>query len=239
MNPKELPVAAILAGGLATRLRPITEKIPKALVEVAHKPFIIHQLALLRSKGISRVVICAGYLGEQIIDVIGHGESLGLQVEYSFDGPKLLGTGGALKRASSLLDDEFFVLYGDSYLDCDYQATYDAFCQEHKLGLMTVFRNEGQWDTSNVVFSDGKILAYDKVNLSSDMKYLDYGLGIFSKQVLAQIPEHKPYDLALLYQRLLQQKTLAGYEITQRFYEIGSHQGLEETDAYIKLMMAD
>lgn len=234
MNRFNLPIAAILAGGMATRLRPITQKIPKALVEVAGQPFILHQLALLRRKGLKRFVICAGYLSEQIVEVVGDGQAFGVQVTYSFDGPTLLGTGGALKKASSLLDDDFLVLYGDSYLDCDYQATYEAFKISGQPGLMTVFRNESRWDTSNIIFVNGRIVAYDKVNLTPEMKYLDYGLSVLQRDVLAQIPDHQPYDLAQLYQALLKQNKLAGIEVMQRFYEIGSPHGLAETEAYLK-----
>lgn len=234
MNSFNLPVATILAGGIATRLRPITQKIPKAMVEVAGQPFILHQLALLRHKGITRFVICAGYLGEQIVEVVGNGQAFGVQVDYSFDGPTLLGTGGALKKATPLLDDDFLVLYGDSYLDCDYQAAYEAFKMSGQSGLMTVFRNESRWDTSNVIFADGKIVAYDKVNLTPEMKYLDYGLGVLRREALGQIPDHQPYDLAQLYQALLKQNNLAGFEVMQRFYEIGSPEGLAETENYLK-----
>lgn len=233
MSQLKLPVAAILAGGLATRLRPITETIPKALIEVAGQPFIIHQLALLRRKGVTRVVICTGYLGEQITEVVGHGQSVGLQIDYSFDGPTLLGTGGALKKATHWLDEEFLIFYGDSYLDCDYRSVYQAFKDSGKLGLMTVFRNQNQWDTSNVIFSAGHILAYDKVNRTPAMQHLDYGLGILRRETLDQIPANQPHDLANLYQTLLRQGQLAGFEVTQRFYEVGSPQGLAETHAYL------
>jgi NDP-sugar pyrophosphorylase family protein len=147
-----LPIA-ILAGGLATRLRPITETIPKALIEVAGEPFLAHQLRLLRRYGFERVVLCVGYLGEMIQAFAGNGAAFGLRVEYAFDGPQLLGTGGALRRALPLLGERFAVIYGDSYLPCDYQAALAAFDDSGKLGLMSVYRNEGRWDTSNVEFT--------------------------------------------------------------------------------------
>ncbi len=175
-EPLNLPVA-ILAGGLATRLRPITEKIPKSLVPVAGLPFLAHQLELLRARGIRRAVLCVGYLGEMIQRKFGDGHSLGLQLDYSFDGPKLLGTGGALKRALPLLGREFFVLYGDSYLPADYAPIAEFFRRSGKLGLMTVYRNEGQYDTSNVVFRDGEIVVYDKKHRLPEMRHIDYGLS--------------------------------------------------------------
>ena len=138
---------ALLAGGLATRLRPVTKRIPKSLIEVNGEPFVAHQLRLLQANGIRRVVLCVGFLGEMIREQIGGGERFGVEVEYSFDGDKLLGTAGAVKQALPLLGDSFFVLYGDSYLVCDYAAAATEFRTSGKLALMTVFRNEGKWDT--------------------------------------------------------------------------------------------
>src|SRR5262245_48353254 len=143
-----LPVA-ILAGGLATRLRPITENVPKAMIEINGEPFLAHQLRLLSSNGIQRVVLCVGYRGDQIQQYAGDGGRFGLHIEYSFDGPKLLGTAGAVRAALPFLGDAFHVLYGDSYLPCDYGAVEQTFFDSAKLGLMTVFRNDGKWDASN------------------------------------------------------------------------------------------
>ena len=157
----QIPVA-ILAGGLATRLRPITEKIPKSLVPVAGKPFLAHQLELLKSRGIRRAVLCVGYLGEMIRRDFGDGEKYGVKLDYSLDGEKLLGTGGAIKRALPLLGEDFFALYGDSYLPVDYAPIAEFFQRSGKPGCMTVYRNEGKYDTSNVVFAGGEIKVYDK-----------------------------------------------------------------------------
>src|ERR1700746_2162223 len=143
---------AILAGGLATRLRPVTEKIPKALVEVAGRPFLEHQIELLKRNSVEEVVLCVGYLGQMIEQRYGNGETVGIRIRYSYDGPKLLGTGGALKRALGLLPDAFFVLYGDAYLPVDYQAVAATFREGDKPALMTVFANADAWDTSNVWF---------------------------------------------------------------------------------------
>ena len=227
-----LPVA-ILAGGMATRLMPITEKIPKALIDINGVPFIFHQLRLLRSKGIVRVVICAGYLGEMIQDFVGDGRRFDIQVEYSFDGGRLLGTGGAVKKALALLDESFFVLYGDSYLPCDYEEVQAAFEGSEKKALMTVFHNEGAWDTSNVEFKNGQILAYEKQRLTPRMRHIDYGLGVFQREAFATVPEDMPYDLADLYQFLLEKGELAAFEVMERFYEIGSIAGLEELKSHL------
>jgi len=228
-----LPVA-ILAGGLATRLRPVTDSIPKALIEVNGEPFLAHQLRLLRSRGIDRVVLCTGYLGEQVRGFAGSGENFGLHIDYTFDGPVLLGTGGALRRALPLLGDSFFVLYGDSYLPCDYAAVEEAFCRGGKSGLMTVFHNEGRWDSSNVEFSGGRILAYDKVRRTPRMRHIDYGLGAFRREALAGVPEDRPSDLAALYQDLLLHGDLAACEVSARFYEIGSPEGIRELEEYLR-----
>ena len=156
-----LPVA-ILAGGLATRLRPITEKIPKALVEVAGKPFVFHQLDWLQRQKVDRVVLCVGYLSEMIREQVGSGERWGIEVKYSLDGEKLLGTGGALKKAVPLLGKEFFVFYGDSFLPIDFLPVQEAFRASGRPALMTFLRNQGRWDRSNVEASDGNLIAYNK-----------------------------------------------------------------------------
>ena len=219
---------AILAGGLATRLRPQTETTPKALLDVNGEPFVAHQLRLLRARGIVQVVLCIGYLGEQIARVVGDGSQFGLKVTYSFDGPTLRGTAGAIKNALPLLDESFLVLYGDSYLECDYTAVQTAFERAGKQALMTVYRNEGHWDTSNVEFADGHMRAYSKQQRTERMKHIDYGLGVFSRAAFIGVPERTPYDLEMLYRDMLEQGQLAVCEVSQRFYEIGSPAGLEE-----------
>ena len=224
---------AILAGGTATRLRPLTETIPKALVDVNGEPFIAHQLRLLRAGGVARVVVCTGYLGEMVRDHVGDGAAFGLGIEFSLDGPRLLGTAGALKKAAPLLGDAFFVLYGDAYLPCDYRAVQDAFARSGALALMTVFRNEDRWDRSNVEFAEGRILAYDKAHPTPRMRHVDYGLGVASRRALDAVPAGVPHDLAALYQSLLARGELAAWEVSQRFYEIGSFAGLEETRRYL------
>ncbi len=228
-----LPVA-ILAGGLATRLKPITEKIPKALVDVAGKPFIVRQLSYLRNQGIDRVVLCVGFLGEQIKSVVGNGSKFGLSVVYTKDWPRLLGTGGALRKALPLLDSQFFVLYGDSYLPIDFSGVEKAFRNSGRPALMTVQHNADQWDKSNVLFRDDIIVEYNKREPRQEMRHIDYGLGVVSAEVLAGQPLDAPFDLADVYRDLSLSGQLAGYEVHERFYEIGSHQGLAEAARYFK-----
>jgi NDP-sugar pyrophosphorylase family protein len=229
----QLPVA-ILAGGMATRLRPITEKIPKLLVEVASEPFFAHQLRLLKKQGLTRVVLCVGYLGEMIVDQYGDGSKWGMQIEYSFDGPKLLGTGGALIRALPKLGDAFYILYGDSYLPVDYLGIGDFFLRSGRLGLMTVYENRELYDASNVWFQDGEIRVYDKKNKVPQMHHIDYGLGLMRAAAFVGWPRDEVVDLAAVYQKILSEKQLAGYEMHQRFYEIGSHAGLNELDELLR-----
>jgi MurNAc alpha-1-phosphate uridylyltransferase len=223
---------AILAGGLATRLHPITQTIPKALVDVAGKPFIVRQLSYLHEQGISHVVICIGYLGDMVREVVGSGESFGLKVSYSEDGPNLLGTGGALSKAIPLLGDDFFVLYGDSFLPVDLLAAQRVYEKSGQSALMTVLKNHNQWDKSNVLFVDGQLIEYNKHAPREEMTYIDYGLGVVSASVLKQRPVSQLFDLADVYQDLSLQGQLAGLEVHERFYEIGSHTGLKETEDY-------
>jgi NDP-sugar pyrophosphorylase family protein len=231
--PPDMPVA-ILAGGLATRLRPITEKIPKSLISVAGKPFLAHQLELLHSRGIRHAVLCVGYLGEMIRREFGGGEKFGVKLDYSFDGEKLLGTGGAIKRALPLLGEEFFVLYGDSYLPVEYAPVADFFRHSRKLGCMTVYRNEGKYDASNVVIHGGKIAVYDKQKRLPEMKHIDYGLSLFKQAAFDSYPAGQPFDLAEVMGKLVQERQLAGYEVRERFYEIGSPAGLAELETLLQ-----
>jgi len=227
-----LPVA-ILAGGLATRLRPVTETIPKALVEINGEPFLAHQLRLLAASGIRRVTMLVAYRAHMIEDYAGDGRRFDLEVTYSPDGPDLRGTAGAVAQARPLLGESFFVLYGDSYLPCDYAAVERAFVESGKPALMTVYQNHDRWDTSNVRFEDGRILAYDKKIRTPAMRHIDYGLGAFHASAFDAIPEHGAHDLADLYRALLERGELAGYEAGQRFYEIGSFAGIQELSEHL------
>lgn len=233
MKPQDLPVA-LLAGGLATRLRPITEKVPKLLVEVAGEPFFSHQIRLLKSQGLTRVVLCVGYLGEKIGEEYGDGAKWGMQLDYSFDGEKLMGTGGALIRALPKLGDAFYVLYGDSYLPVDYRAVGQSFLDSGKLGLMTVFENHEAYDASNVWWENGRIRVYSKKEKVPQMRHIDYGLSLFRAAAFDGYPRDAVIDLATVQTDLVRRGELAGYEMKQRFYEIGSHAGLQELDQLLR-----
>ena len=222
-----LPVV-LLSGGLATRLRPHTETIPKAMIDVAGKPFIHWQLKQLKEQGIGHVFLCIGYLGEQIEEYIGDGSRYGLSVTYAYDGDKLLGTGGAIKKIIHQLPDAFFITYGDSYLDVSYKPIKEAFINSGKQGLMTVYKNKDLYDVSNVIFQNGQLLSYSKKYKSAEMHHIDYGLGILKKCAFDDFPEDKVFDLADIYEKLATENNLYGYEVFQRFYEIGSPAGLDE-----------
>ena len=226
-----MPVA-ILAGGLATRLRPLTSTMPKALVPVAGKPFLLHQLEYLCTQGVRQVVLCTGYRASQIEAVVGNGSVCGLKVDYSEDGETLLGTGGAIAKALPLLGPAFFVLYGDSFLPVSFAEVESQWHQTKKPALMAVFRNEGQWDTSNVFFENPMVIEYNKHEPRPEMSFIDYGLAVLSSEAFADYRDSTPFDLADLYHDLSLAEKLAGIEVFERFYEIGSHQGLAQAEAY-------
>jgi MurNAc alpha-1-phosphate uridylyltransferase len=227
-----LPVA-ILAGGLATRLRPATDRVPKALLGIAGRPFIFHQLELLKYQGIDRVVLCVGHLGASVRAAVGDGRTLGLAVDYSFDGSELLGTGGALKQALPLLGAEFFVLNGDSYLPCSFARIQSAYEAARRPALMTVLRNDNRWDKSNVLFKNGELIEYDKKSPRPEMSHIDFGLSVLSRDVFSRYAESKVIDLADICRDLSKSGQLAAIEVSERFYEIGSPQGIRDTEAYL------
>lgn len=225
-----LPIV-VLAGGLATRMRPTTHSIPKILIEVNGVPFLDHLLKYYVSQKIPRVVLCVGYLAEQVREFAGDGSRYGLHIDYSDDGERLLGTGGAVRNAKEMLEEHFFVQYGDTYLPIDYSEVEQAFYSSGKIALMTVFKNENRWDGSNVIFAEGTLHLYDKHNPTSEMNYIDYGLSILSKSLLEQ--EAKEFDLATIFNTLSRQGRLAGFEVFKRFHEIGTPEGLRETECYL------
>jgi N-acetyl-alpha-D-muramate 1-phosphate uridylyltransferase len=227
-----LPVC-ILAGGLGTRLGQVVADTPKPLLEVAGEPFLRHQLRLLSAHGASRVVICVGYRGELIEAVLGDGSDLGLEVRYVYDGPTLRGTAGAVRGALDMLGDAFLVLYGDTYLRLDYAAAQRAFEASGCPALMTVLRNEGRWDTSNVVLRGERVAIYDKARPTPDMAWIDYGLGAMHASALEAADADEP-DLACVYHELAARGELAAYVATERFYEIGTPAALAETDAFLR-----
>jgi NDP-sugar pyrophosphorylase family protein len=227
-----VPPVCILAGGLGTRLGERARRIPKPLIDVAGEPFLMHQLRLLAEDGVSEVVLCVGHRGELIKSCIGS-ERFGIRVRYSFDAPGLDGTLGAVRRARSLLGERFLILYGDAYLRIGYGAVARAWSESGMPAVMTVLRNDGRWDASNAIYRDGLVVAYDKHAPSSEMSWIDYGLGGIVSAALDRIPESER-DLAALYKALAQANELLGFEASERFYEIGTPAALAEADTFLR-----
>ena len=229
----------ILAGGLGTRMRPLTDSLPKTLLPVGGRPFAWHQLHWLARHGVTEVVYCIGHQGDQIRRYWEREPSPVRVLRWVDEGEQLRGTGGALRLALSegALDDSFFVLYGDSFLPIDFAPIWSAFESGRAPALMTVLRNEGRWDSSNVVYSDGLVALYDKRSRSPEMRYIDYGLSAFRRSVIAQSVMEQPMDgdLSTLFHRLSRAGELAGYEVAERFYEIGSPQGLQDLELALRL----
>ena len=230
-----LPPLAILAGGLATRLRPITETIPKVLVPVAGEPFLAHQLRLAASQGFSRVVLCLGHLSEQVEEFLAaRGGEFPLEIAISHEGPSRRGTGGALRQALPLLGPEFFVLYGDSYLPIEAVPVWEAFRACGRPALLTVLHNEDRWDPSNIEFRDGKVLRHDKsARGQRGVEWIDFGLSVFTARIIAGWSGEDPWDLSALTGSLATSGRLAGHEVRQRFYEIGKPEGLRDTELFL------
>jgi NDP-sugar pyrophosphorylase family protein len=229
----------ILAGGLGTRMRPHTEKAPKTLLPVGDVPFAHYQLRWLARHGVTEVVYCIGHLGEQVRDFVGDGSRWGLAADYVEDGPELAGTAGALRRAydEGALRDWFLVLYGDSFLPFDFRRLARAFLEQTRPALMTVYRNQGRWDAGNVRFADGVVRLYQKARKGEPpllgMDYIDYGASAFRREVIAgRVARGEKKDLSDVCHRLSVEGQLAGLEVTERFYEIGSPAGLRDFEAW-------
>ncbi|MEM3519557.1 MAG: nucleotidyltransferase family protein [Candidatus Hadarchaeales archaeon] len=226
--------AVILAGGLGERLRPITERIPKAMVNIRGRPFLEYQINLLKNNGISDIVLCVGYLGEKIKQYFGDGRKFGVNIKYSEE-KDLLGTAGALKNAEPLLEDIFFLTYGDAYLILDYKNVMNYFRKFRKLGLMVVYKNFDRYGKSNTVVEGNLVKYYSKKKRVKEMVYIDFGVSVLRKKALEFVPPAKKLDLEFLFQELIKRKQLLAYETTQRFYEIGNPSGLREFRRLVSL----
>lgn len=222
----------ILAGGLGTRLRSLTPDLPKALVPVAGRPFVDHQLDLLRAQGLSDVLVCVGHRGDQIETHVGDGARFGLRVRYAREDPaRLLGTGGAIVNALPLLDESFLVLYGDSYLPTDHRAVVRAFEARRPEALMCVFRNDGRWDRSNVRVAGDRVVFYSKRAQPGEADCIDYGLSAYRRAVFESYRGGEPpLDLGHVQENLVQAGRMAAFEVGDRFYEIGKPEGLADLE---------
>jgi MurNAc alpha-1-phosphate uridylyltransferase len=225
---------AVLAGGFGTRLKPLTDAIPKSMIQIHGRPFVHWQMQMMSEQGINDVVFCLGNKSAMISDFIGDGSQYAIRVRYSFDGEQQLGTGGALKKSLPLLGDRFMVVYGDSYPPVRLQSVEDAFHQAKKPALMTVFLNEGRFDSSNADFSEGMVKKYVKGENAKDLRYVDYGIGCYESTIFASLESQAPLDLGQICSKLAAKGDLAGYEIEERFYEIGSFEGIKDFTEYIE-----
>jgi len=227
-----LPVI-ILAGGLATRLHPVTLKIPKSLILIDGMPFIHYQILLLKEKGVDNIILCVGHFGYMIEEFIGDGSQYNMHIQYSYDGDVLLGTGGAVKKASKLVEDAFMIQYGDSYLDINYEDIVKAYYQAGLPVLMTAYHNKNEFDTSNMLVKNGKIVQYSKLAKTAEFEHIDYGLIIMRKDVISASPD--VFDLGELLSTCVDKGMVSAYEVNTRFYEIGSPSGIVETAEYITM----
>lgn len=226
----------ILAGGLGTRMRPFTEKMPKALIPVNGIPFLDHQLRHLKRSGVTNVLLSVCYMADQIRDYAGDGSKWGLKIEYVDDGQEPLGTAGALRLAldENKLDEAFLLTYGDSYLPISASDIFAFFQQGRSELLMTLFPNQDRWDKSNVVFESGRVKLYDKKQRSQSMHHIDYGMLAMRRAIAKEIPAGKKTDLSDLLHEMSKQGRISGIEVKERFYEIGSPEGLRDLEAYLE-----
>lgn len=227
----ELMQAVILAGGLGTRLRPVTNTVPKSMAPVCGRPFLEYQLDALAGNGIDDVVVCLGHLGHMIEGYFGNGRRFGVSIRYGYERDGLLGTAGAIKNAEDLLSETFFVMYGDTYPILDFQRVMQHFLRHDRLGLMVVIENEDRWDRSNVIVSGPFVQTYDKHQKRSEMVHVDFGVSAFRRGAFSHLPVGTPTDLGAVYQALIEQQQLLAYETSHRFYEVGSPEGLREFEA--------
>jgi NDP-sugar pyrophosphorylase family protein len=230
----------ILAGGLGTRMRSVTgDLLPKALVPVRGEPFAHHQLTRLADQGVTSVVLAIGHGGPAVRDYVGDGARWGLSVTFVDEGDRLRGTAGALRLAmrEGALPSEFLVIYGDSYLPLDLGPVVAAFHRSGVPALMTVYRNEDRWERSNVLYGKGRVALYQKGHpdpAGAGLHHVDYGLSVLRSDVVTElVPEHGPYDLADGFRRLSLEGRLAGHEVGERFFEVGSPGGLRDLEAHL------
>ena len=235
MNIEKINIPVlILAGGLAKRIHSITKNMPKALIQICGKPFIDWQLRYLARSGIQKVILCLGHMGEDIEKYVESGDGYNLEVEYSYDGSKLLGTGGAIKKALPLLDKNFFVTYGDTFLPIDYLEVYNAFLKNKEKPIMTIYKNNNNLDESNVIYENNSLIEYNKSLKKPEMEYIDYGLSILNSDIFNNYNEGINFDLSEVMHDLSIKNQLIGHIIDKRFYEIGSYDGIHDTELFLE-----
>jgi NDP-sugar pyrophosphorylase family protein len=222
-----------LVGGLGTRLGRLTREVPKPMVLVNGKPFLEHEIGLLKRSGIEDFVLCVGHLGEKVEGYFGDGREWGVRVRYSHDGPRLMGPAGALKGAEPLLGDAFFVTYGDAYLRADYRGIMRALLESDRLGVMAVYENHGRYGRSDVVVRDGRVVRYDKKGQGDGMSWVNFGVSALRKRALTLVPSGRECGEEEFYGELIKRDELLAFPVEERFYEIGTPDSLKEFERFI------
>jgi NDP-sugar pyrophosphorylase family protein len=224
----------IICGGLATRLGALAKNIPKSMMEIEDKPFLWYQIENLKKQNIKDIVLCVGHLSEQIEKYFGDGKSFGVNISYSYDKEKPLGPIGAVKNAESMLDNEFFIIYGDSYLSVDFQDVIEYFKKYDYPALMVVYKNNDKFDKSNLIIKDNLVVGYGEKDKSKEMIYIDYGTSLLTKKSLEIVPKNEFFSTGQFFSKLIENKNLLSYEVNKRFYHIGDPDSLEEIRLFIK-----
>jgi len=224
----------IICGGLATRLGNLSKNIPKSMIDIEGKPFLLYQIENLKKNNIKDILLCVGHLSEKIIDYFGDGKKFGVNITYSYDKDKALGPIGAVKNAEKLLDDEFFIMYGDSYLSVDFQDAYNYFKKNNKPSMMVVYKNNDKFDKSNLIIKDNLVVGYGDKERTKDMKYIDYGTSLLTKNCLKFVPNNEFFSTGKFFSKLIKERNLRAYEVFKRFYHIGNPESLEEFRNFIK-----
>jgi NDP-sugar pyrophosphorylase family protein len=224
----------ILCGGLATRLGDIAKDTPKSMVKIEGKPFLEYQIDFLRRNSIKDIILCVGHLSETIENYFKDGKDFGVNITYSHDGDTQLGPIGAVKNANPLLEDIFFILYGDSFLTVNFKDVHSFFLKNNKLGLMCVFKNYNQYDKSNIAVKENLVTRYNESSNSKDMVYIDYGTSILKKESLDRLQRDKYISTGEFFIDLIKDHELLAYEVKERFYHIGNPDALEEFRVFIR-----
>ena len=225
----------IICGGLGTRLGHLTKYTPKSMIEIEGKPFLEYQIENLKKQSITDIVLCVGHLSKKIEEYFGNGQRFGVNLKYSFEKEKLLGQIGAVKNAEPLLEDSFFIMYGDSYLTLDLHKVYNFFMQHDKPALMVVYQNHDKYDKSNIIIQDNMVIGYGEKQKTRDMIYIDYGTSILRKKVLDYVPKGTSYSTEEFFTDLIKKQDLMAFESDKRFYHVGDPDSLEDFRNYIMI----
>lgn len=224
----------IICGGLATRLGNLAKKTPKSMMDINGKPFIEHQIEMLKKQNIKNIVLCTGHLSEKIESYLGDGKNFGVDIKYSYDGGKRLGPMGAVKNAESILEKDFFIMYGDSYIFVDFNKVYDFYKENNELVCMVVYKNKNKYDKSNLIVENNRVIGHKDLKVEGKIEYIDYGTSILNKKSLDFIPKDSFFSTEDFFKKMIKKNQLLAYEIKKRFYHIGNPKALEEFRNFVK-----